>query len=91
MEIVSSAEMRALPSLGGREVAPGAVKAETLLLELSRGEVGWGGAEWALPLPALCPVTCLGEQISFAGSLCSVCHSCTEILKCIMQPAMESQ
>lgn len=44
MEIVSSAAMRALPSLGGREVAPGAVKAQTLLPELDRGGVRWGGA-----------------------------------------------
>ena len=75
MEIVSSAEMRALPSLGGREVAPGAVKVQALLPELDRGGVRWGGAEWAFPLPALCPVTCMDGQISFAGSLCSVCHS----------------
>lgn len=51
------------------------MKAQTLLPELHRGGVRWGGAEWALLLPALCPVTCMVGQISFVGSLCSVCHS----------------
>ena len=50
----------------GREMAHGAIKVDILLTELDRGGWGKGGAEWALPLPVLHPVTRPGEQISFA-------------------------
>lgn len=49
--------------------------------ELNRGMVGWGGAEWALSLPALCPGTHLGEQISFTDHcvLCVTPGECIEV------------
>ena len=53
--------------LWGREMAYGAIKVDILLTELDRGGWGKGAAEWALPLPAFCPVTRLAEQMSFTG------------------------
>ena len=64
------------------EKAHGAIKVDILLTELDRGGWGEGGAEWALPLPVLRPVTRPGEQISFADH-CVLCVTPRSILKCI--------
>jgi len=66
----------------GREKAHGAIKVDILLTELDRGGWGEGGAEWALRLPVLRPVTRPGEQISFADH-CVLCVTPRSILKCI--------
>ena len=77
----------------GREVTHGAMKVDILLTELDRGRVGWGGAEWALPLRALCLVTRLGEQVSFSDHciLCVTLGERIEVYRSRLLPNLNEQ